>query len=723
VTVPPAGPPKGPPLPRDLAVWPGSPAPLGATWDGEGVNFALFSEHATGVELCLFGPDGDEHRVPLSETTFHVWHGYLPHAEPGLRYGYRVHGPWDPGNGHRFNPTKLLVDPYAKALAGQVVDDPALYAYPGDYPRPDADSAPYVPRSVVVRDDFPWGPDRHPERPWADSVIYEVHLKGFTERMPGVPAELRGTYAGLGHPAAVNYLAQLGVTAVELLPVHHHVPEPALVQRGMTNYWGYNTLGYFAPHGAYCSSGDGGGQVREFKAMVRSLHRAGIEVILDVVYNHTCEGGPEGPSLSFRGIDNARYYRLHPDDPSRYLDYTGCGNTLDVRHPITLQMLMDSLRYWVTEMHVDGFRFDLASALARSLHDVDKLSSFLAVVQQDPIVSRVKLIAEPWDVGEGGYQVGEFPSVWTEWNGRYRDTVRDFWAGSHIGVSEMGYRLSGSSDLYADDGRRPYASINFVTSHDGFTMRDLVTYSRKHNDANGEGNRDGSDDNRSNNHGVEGETDDPSISTLRRRQVRNLMATLMLSTGVPMICAGDEIRRTQGGNNNAYCQDTAISWLDWHLDDAAEDMLAFTRRLLRLRAASPVLRQRRFFLGRPVEEEPGKDLAWFRPDGQEMHTEDWFSPECRTLGMFLDGEHIRQRNRRGQRVVDASYLIWLHAGAEPCEVRLPDDPWAAAYETVLDTSEENGEPKISAGEAAGWLDSGTTLLLPDRSVLLLRAHR
>jgi glycogen operon protein len=722
--------------------WPGTPAPLGATWDGEGTNFALLSADATGVDLCLIGRSGTEERIPLEESTFHVWHGYLPMIEPGQRYGYRVHGPWDPGRGLRFDAAKLLTDPYSRALGGTVVDHESLYNW-------GQDSAPYVPHSVVVRNDFPWGYDVRPQLPWADSVVYELHVKGFTKRMPEVPEAMRGTYAGLGHPAAVAHLVALGVTAVELLPVHQYAPEPSLVRRGLTNYWGYNTLNYFAPHSEYAATGAGGHQVREFKAMVRSLHAAGIEVILDVVYNHTCEGGPDGPTLCYRGIDNRAYYRLDPDRPERYVDYTGCGNTLDVRQPHVLAMLMDSLRYWVTEMHVDGFRFDLASALARSLHDVDKLSSFLTVVSQDPVVSQVKLIAEPWDVGEGGYQVGEFPPVWTEWNGRYRDSVREFWAGARTGVQELGYRLSGSSDLYADDGRRPYASINFVTAHDGFTMRDLTTYERKLNDANGEGNRDGTDDNRSWNCGAEGETDEPAINRLRRRQVRNLMATLVLSTGVPMLAAGDELYRTQGGNNNPYCQDNDISYLHWpagagtslgtstnsgiaggaaggigagitedsHERAVVQNMLSFTQRLLALRHDSPVLRQRAFFRGRGIDESSKvKDLAWFRPDGEEMAPRDWWSSEARTLGMFLDGQSIRQRDRRGGPITDHSYLIWLHAGAQPRTVTLPGEPWATGYEVVLDTVVEDG-----AG--VGEHPAGASVTLPERSLLVLRALR
>jgi glycogen operon protein len=535
--------------------WPGRPFPLGAHWDGEGTNFALWSTTATGVAVCLFDRDGTERSIPLADTTYHVWHGYLPGVGPGQHYGFRVDGPYDPSAGLFHNPKKLLVDPYARELAGDYVDDPAVYA-------PDGDSAPYVPRCVINHDDFPWGDDHRPNVPWDSTVIYELHVRGFTKDHPEIPPELRGTYAGLAHPEAIAHLQQLGITAVELLPVHHFVSEPAIQRRKMHNYWGYNSLGFFAPHEAYASRR--GNQVREFKAMVRALHKAGIEVILDVVYNHTCEGAPDGPVLAFRGIDNLSYYRLADDDPSRYVDYTGCGNTFDPRRPFPLQLITDSLRYWITEMHVDGFRFDLASALARSLHDVDKLSSFFDTIHQDPVISQVKLIAEPWDVGDGGYQVGEFPPLWTEWNGKYRDTVRSFWAhGADDGVRDLAYRLSGSSDLYGDDGRLPIASINFVTAHDGFTMRDLVSYEEKHNETNGEDNRDGTDDNRSYNCGVEGDPAPAAVVALRLRQARNLLSTLLLSTGAPMLVAGDEWWRTQLGNNNAYVQDNEVSWLDW----------------------------------------------------------------------------------------------------------------------------------------------------------------
>ncbi|MGH3648935.1 MAG: glycogen debranching protein GlgX, partial [Micromonosporaceae bacterium] len=628
-------------------VRPGSPYPLGATVTDDGVNFALWSSAAEAVELCLFGSadhdSADQHgeqRIHwLTEHTYHVWHGFVPGVRPGQRYGYRVHGPWRPADGHRFNPAKLLVDPYARAYAGAVTYHDAIYAAGPDGGPDRRDSAPYVPRSIVVAPaaaPLPPGP----RTPWADTVIYEVHVRGFTQRHPEIPEELRGTYAGMAHPAAIEHLVKLGVTAVELLPIHHSVTEPAVASRGLSNYWGYNSLGYFAPDARYSASGDAGQQVTEFREMVRALHAAGIEVILDVVYNHTAEGGPEGPMLAFKGIDNEAYYRLEPDEKARYRDYTGCGNTLDLRQFHALQMVMDSLRYWVTELGVDGFRFDLASALARSLHDVDQLSSFMAVVHQDPIVSQAKLIAEPWDLGEGGYQVGEFPPLWTEWNGRFRDSVRDFWRGASHGLHELGARLSGSADMYADDGRKPFASINFVTAHDGFTMRDLVSYQHKHNEANGEDNHDGTDDNRAYHFGVEGPTDDPEIATARRRQVRNLLSTLLLSTGVPMLVAGDELLRTQGGNNNPYCQDNELSWLDWSLGPDAERLLGFVRRLLALRHGSPVLRQRSFFRGAAGAGRQRKDLAWFRPDGHEMTDVDWRHADLPTLGMYLSGEEL-----------------------------------------------------------------------------------
>ncbi|MFJ9110523.1 glycogen debranching protein GlgX [Streptomyces sp. NPDC102283] len=710
------------------AVWPGAPMPLGARFrvgpDGvAGTNFALWAGGAEAVELCLFDERGTETRCPLTELTHEIWHGFVPGVRPGQRYGYRVHGRWDPWTGARWNAAKLLLDPYARAVDGTFTLPPEVYGHVRDWPdqhvadtvRDDRDSAPFVPKGVVVRDDDDWVEDRRPKTPWADSVIYELHVRGFTKRHPDIPPQLRGTYAGLAHPAAIEHLTRLGVSAVELLPVHQFAHEDHLLRRGLRNHWGYNSIGYFAPHAGYSASGTAGQQVGEFKRMVHALHEAGIEVILDVVYNHTAEAGELGPMLSLRGIDNRGYYRLR-DDPRRYADYTGCGNTLHVVQPQVLRLITDSLRYWVTEMGVDGFRFDLAAALARSMHDVDMLSPFLAVIAQDPVLRRVKLIAEPWDVGSGGYQVGAFPPLWTEWNDRYRDAVRDFWRGALPDVRDLGYRLTGSSDLYAWGGRRPYASVNFVTAHDGFTLRDLVSYEQKHNEANGEGNRDGTSDNRAWNCGTEGESDDPEINALRRRQLRNLLTTLLLSTGVPMLVAGDEMGRTQGGNNNAYCQDNETGWLDWSLleEPAWRELTALTARVLTLRRAHPVLRRRAFFSGRAQAPDGLRDLAWFARDGREMTEGDWYAPAA-TLGLYLSGRDIPGRDARGEPVTDDSFLAVLHAGAEPTAFALPGAPWASAYELVLDTSREEQT------EAPGTvLDGGTEMTVPARSVLLLR---
>jgi isoamylase len=695
--------------------WPGRPFPLGATWDGDGVNFTLWSTTARAVTLCLFEKDGTERQVPLTDATYHVWHGYLPGVGPGQRYGYRVDGTFDPRRGLFHSPRKLLLDPYARAIEGDFTDHPSVY------PGSPSDSAPHVPRSVVIHDDFPWGNDARPHTPWDDTVIYELHVRGFTQQHPGIPPALRGTYAGLAHPAALDYMTSLGVTAVELLPVHAFVSEPGIQRRGMRNYWGYNSIGFFAPHAAYASARDTGpfAAVREFKSMVRALHAAGLEVILDVVYNHTAEGEPDGPVLSFRGIDNGSYYRLAPDDPGRYADYTGCGNTFDPRQAFPLQLIMDSLRYWVTEMHVDGFRFDLASALARSLHDVDKLSSFFDTIHQDPVISQVKLIAEPWDVGAGGYQVGEFPPLWTEWNGKYRDTVRTFWAHGDGGVRDLAFRLSGSSDLYGDDGRLPIASINFVTAHDGFTLRDLVSYNAKHNEANGEDNRDGTNDNRSYNCGAEGDPAPPNVVAVRLRQARNLLTTLLLSTGAPMLVAGDERWRTQRGNNNAYVQDNEISWVDWTDSPETADLLELARTLLALRRSSPVLRQPAFFEGRPVAGGDGcKDLAWFHPSGRELGEQDWFNTRLRTIGMYLDGRGLRHRDGRGRLIIDESYLIVLHAGDDSVDFLLPGLPWAADYEVVIDTAQPSGRPKDET-----ILPAGEPVTAGPRSCLVLRVDR
>ncbi|MCT9091505.1 glycogen debranching protein GlgX [Streptomyces sp. ASQP_92] len=709
-------------------VWPGAPTPLGARFrvgpDGvAGTNFALWAGGAESVELCLFDPAGTETRLALTELTHGIWHGFVPGVRPGQRYGFRVHGRWDPWTGARWNPAKLLLDPYARAVDGDFTLPPEVYGHVRDWPqqhvadtvRDDRDSAPHVPKGVVVQDDDDWADDRRPKTPWADSVIYELHVRGFTRLHPDIPEPLRGTYAGLAHPAAIDHLVRLGVTAVELLPVHQFAHEDHLLRRGLRNYWGYNSIGYFAPHAAYSASGTTGQQVGEFKRMVRALHAAGIEVILDVVYNHTAEAGEMGPTLSLRGIDNRGYYRLAAD-ARRYADYTGCGNTLHVVQPHVLRLITDSLRYWVTEMGVDGFRFDLAAALARSMHDVDMLSPFLAVIAQDPVLRRVKLIAEPWDVGSGGYQVGSFPPLWTEWNDRYRDAVRDFWRGALPDVRDLGYRLSGSSDLYAWGGRRPYASINFITAHDGFTLRDLVSYERKHNEANGEGNRDGTHDNRAWNCGVEGETDDPGVNALRRRQLRNLLTTLLVSTGVPMLVAGDEMGRTQGGNNNAYCQDGEVSWVDWSLLDepGPRGLLELATRLVALRHRHPVLRRRAFFSGRAQGTDGLRDLAWFTVRGEEMTERDWYAPAA-TLGLYLSGRDIPGRDARGAPVTDDSFLILLHSGDRPASCVLPGPPWAASYERIVDTSlEDQAEPP------GGTHRGGDTVTLPARSVLVLK---
>ncbi|MCK1797581.1 glycogen debranching protein GlgX [Streptomyces sp. XM4193] len=723
--------------PRSRSVWPGSPQPLGARYhsgpDGvHGTNFALWAGGAEGVEICLFDDDGHETRHPLTELTHEIWHGFLPGVRPGQRYGYRVHGRWDPWSGARWNPAKVLLDPYARAVDGDFTLPPEVYGHVRDWPeqhladtvRDDRDSARHVPKGVVVHSGDTSGPgdewldDRRPKTPWADTVLYELHVRGFTKRHPGVPEELRGTYAGLAHPAALEHLTRLGVTAVELLPVHQFAHEDHLLRRGLRNYWGYNSIGYFAPHAGYAAHGSRGSQVGEFRDMVRALHRAGIEVILDVVYNHTAEAGELGPTLSLRGIDNRGYYRLG-DDPRRYADYTGCGNTLHVVQPQVLRLITDSLRYWVQEMGVDGFRFDLAAALARSMHDVDMLSPFLAVIAQDPVLRRVKLIAEPWDVGDGGYQVGAFPPLWTEWNDRYRDAVRDFWRGALPDVRDLGYRLSGSSDLYAWGGRRPYASVNFITAHDGFTLRDLVTYNGKHNEDNGEDNRDGTDDNRSWNCGAEGESEDERINALRRRQLRNMLTTLLLSTGVPMLVAGDEFGRTQHGNNNGYCQDNELGWVDWSLlrQPGWRELFDLTARLIALRRAHPVLRRKAFFSGRPQGPDGLRDLAWFTAEGAEMTEDDWYTPGT-TVAMFLSGNDIVGRDARGEEITDDSFLLLLHAGHEPLDFPLPGAPWAEAYELLVDTDPESPGP---APERA--VTAGTEVTVPPRTVHLWRVAR
>ncbi len=676
------------------AAWPGGPFPLGPTWDGRGTNFSLFSENAEKVELCLFDESGREERVELRQQTAHVWHAYLPGVGPGQRYGLRVHGPWQPDGGHRFNPAKLLIDPYAKAIDGPIrYDAGRTFAYaPGDEDiRDEEDSSLAIPRCVVVDQAFDWEGDVRLERPWAETVIYELHVKGFTKQLPGVRDDLRGTYAGLASDAAVDYLLGLGVTAVELLPVHQIADEHALVERGLTNYWGYSTIGYLAPHSGYAATGTAGEQVREFKGMVKALHRAGIEVILDVVYNHTAEGNHLGPTLSFKGVDNAAYYRLVPDDARHYMDFTGTGNSLNPVNPSVLRLIMDSLRYFAVECHVDGFRFDLASALARELYDVDRLSAFFDVIHQDPVLSQVKLIAEPWDVGPGGYQVGNFPVLWSEWNGLYRDSVRDFWRG-HAAVAEFARRFTGSSDLYEDDGRHPSASINFVTCHDGFTLRDLVSYNGKHNEANLEGNRDGSDDNRSWNCGVEGETDDPAVNELRDRQSRNVLATLLLSQGTPMLLAGDEHRNTQHGNNNAYCQDNELSWLEWELGERDEVLLAFTKRLLRLRAEHPVFRRSAFLTGEMRQGSGAPDVWWFRPDGRRMTQADWARGDAFALGAFLNGDEIPTLTPDGEPVADGSFIVLFNAWREPVTFVLPPTRFGRRWGHELATADPQLEP-------------------------------
>jgi isoamylase len=688
-----------------VRLWPGTPYPLGATYDGVGTNFTLFSEVADFVELCLFDEEGKETRARLPEVDGFVHHGYLLGIGPGQRYGYRVHGPYGPEKGQRCNPNKLLIDPYAKAVSHGVDWDESLFGYKFDAPdeRNDADSATHVPHSLVVSPFFDWSNDRHPKTPYNETVIYEAHVKGMTMNHPEIPPRLRGTYAGLAHPAIIDYLTNLGVTAIELMPVHQFVTDHGLTEKGLRNYWGYNTIGFFAPHNEYAAMTDQGGQVQEFKGMVRAFHEANIEVILDVVYNHTAEGNHLGPTLSMRGIDNEAYYRLVEDDPKYYMDYTGTGNSMNVRGPHTLQLIMDSLRYWVTEMRVDGFRFDLAAALAREFYDVDRLSTFFELVQQDPVVSQVKLIAEPWDVGPGGYQVGNFPPLWTEWNGQYRDTVRDFWRGEPATLGEFASRITGSSDLYQDDGRRPYASINFVTAHDGFTLNDLVSYNEKHNEANGEDGRDGADDNRSWNCGVEGPSDAIEVTTLRKRQRRNLMASLLLSQGVPMILHGDELGRTQNGNNNAYCQDNELSWVDWTLAEENKELTAFTAALTDLRKRHPVFRRRRFFAGKPIGKgEELRDIAWFTTSGEEMTEQNWDDAFGKAVIVFLNGEGIPDLDPRGTPVVDDSFLMAFNAHYEDIEMTLPANGYGSEWAVVVDTATaevfaEPGEESIAGG--------------------------
>jgi isoamylase len=701
-----------------IETWPGAAYPLGATFDGSGTNFALFSEGAERVELCLFDDDGAETRVELTEVDGYIWHAYLPTVQAGQRYGYRVHGPWDPARGCRYDPSKLLLDPYAKATSGEIDWDPSLFSYRFDDPdaRNEDDSAAHMILGVVINPFFDWTGESAPRIAYNDTVVYEAHVKGMTELHPQVPEEQRGTYAGLAHPAVIEHLQKLGITTLELMPVHQFVNDSTLIEKGLSNYWGYNTIGFFAPHAGYSSTGDHGQQVLEFKSMVRAYHEAGIEVILDVVYNHTAEGNHMGPTLSFRGIDNAAYYRLVEDDMAHYFDTTGTGNSFNVRHPHSLQLIMDSLRYWVTEMHVDGFRFDLAATLAREFYEVDKLATFFELVQQDPVVSQVKLIAEPWDIGEGGYQVGGFPPQWSEWNGAYRDTVRDFWRGEPATLGEFVSRLSGSPDLYETSGRRPVASINFVTAHDGFTLRDLVSYNEKHNEANGEDGNDGESHNRSWNGGVEGETDDPAVLDIRSRQQRNFITTLFLSQGVPMLLHGDELGRTQQGNNNTYAQDNELSWIDWA--EADDELVDFTARVSALRAEHPVFRRKRFFTGRPVRRgagEPLLDVEWMSTDATAMTQEDWAAGYVKSIGMFLNGQGIRARDRRGQPIEDVNFLLYFNGHDEGVEFELPHDEYGARWEVVVDTTMPE-PPQLE-------LVAGAKFTVTGRSVLVLRELR
>ena len=700
-----------------LQAWPGSAYPLGATFDGNGTNFAVFSEGAERVELCLFDDDGAETRVELRDVDAFVWHVYLPNVGPGQRYGYRVHGPYDPANGQRFNPSKLLLDPYAKAVDGEITWGQSVFSYTFGDPDSfnDEDSADAMMKGVVVNPFFDWTGDRQPKTPYAETLIYEAHVKGLTKLNELIPEELRGTYSGIAHPAVIDHLLKLGVTAIELMPVHQFVNDSTLQDKGLANYWGYNTIAFLAPQNTYASTGQRGQQVQEFKGMVRALHTAGIEVILDVVYNHTAEGNHMGPTLSMRGIDNEAYYRLEQDDKRYYTDYTGTGNSLNVGNPHALQLIMDSLRYWVLDMHVDGFRFDLASTLAREFYDVDRLATFFELVQQDPVVSQVKLIAEPWDVGPGGYQVGNFPPQWTEWNGKYRDTVRDFWRGEPQALGEFASRLTGSADLYEHSGRRPVASINFVTAHDGFTLRDLVSYNDKHNDANGEDNNDGESHNRSYNHGVEGPTDDPDVLTLRARQQRNFIATLMLSQGVPMLLHGDELGRTQQGNNNGYAQDNELTWMHW--DAVDQPLLEFTAALARLRREHPSFRRSRFFNGRPVRREEGAripDIVWLRPDGSEMQPEDWDSGFGRAIGVFLNGNGIRERDRRGEPISDKHFIILFNAGDEEVDFHLPAVEFSPKWDTVVDTAGQRADSEPLA--------PGESVPLAAKSLMVLCEH-
>lgn len=705
-----------------MQIRPGSMYPLGASYDGAGVNFALYSQVAQKVELCLFDEHDVETRIEMTERNSYVWHNYIPGLHPGQRYGYRVYGPYDPVHGLRCNPNKLLLDPYAKAIEGNIDGDESLFSYwfksPDDNSAMnDLDSAAHAMKSAVINPYFDWGNDQHPYISYHDSVIYEAHVRGMTNLNMDVPPDIRGTYAGLAYPSVIEYLKKLGITAIELMPIHQFVNDSFLQEKGLSNYWGYNTIGFFAPHNAYSSSGERGEQVNEFKSMVKAYHRAGMEVILDVVYNHTAEGNHMGPTLSFKGIDNASYYRLVEGDQQHYFDTTGTGNSLLMRSPHALQLITDSLRYWVTEMHVDGFRFDLAATLARQFQEVDKLSAFFDIVEQDPIISRVKLIAEPWDLGSGGYQVGGFPSSWSEWNGRYRDTVRDFWRSQPSTLPEFASRLMGSSDLYQVNGRRPVASVNFITAHDGFTMNDLVSYNEKHNEANGEGNRDGESNNRSWNCGVEGPTNIPDVNDLRQRQMRNMFATLLFSQGIPMICGGDEVARTQQGNNNAYCQDNEISWTNWHLDKGRKELLAFVSKLIHLRLDHPVLHRRRFFTGR----EPGDDsntipqVEWFDHTGSIMDMDDWQNTHAFSMMIYLNGSDIPEVDWYGNRMVDNDFILIFNAHYEPIMFTLPDERYGRKWRLVVDTHNPN-EPALS-------YEAGFMITAQSRSFLMLMSAK
>ena len=701
-----------------MQIWPGEPYPLGATYDGSGTNFAIFSSVADSVELCLLDEDRNEKRIELTEVDAHVWHAYLPGIQPGQKYGYRIHGPYDPENGHRCDSSKLLLDPYAKAIDGQVTTSESLYSYKFDDPeqRNEADSTQDTMVSVVINPYFDWGHDRPPNHEYHNTIIYETHVKGMTQLHPEVPEQLQGTYAGMAHPAVIQHLKDLGVNAVELMPVHQFVNDPYLQSKGLSNYWGYNTIGFFAPHNDYTAYGNGGSQVQEFKQMVKAYHAEGIEIILDVVYNHTAEGNHMGPTLSFRGIDNAAYYRLVDEDKRHYFDTTGTGNSLLMSSPNVLQLIMDSLRYWVTEMHVDGFRFDLASTLARQFHEVDRLSAFFDLIHQDPIVSQVKLIAEPWDVGVGGYQVGGFPPLWSEWNGQYRDTVRDFWRGEYSSLPAFASRISGSADLYEHSGRLPMASINFVTAHDGFTMRDLVSYNEKHNEANGEGGNDGESNNRSWNHGEEGPTDDQEIKKLRLRQQRNFLATLAVSQGVPMISHGDELGRTQQGNNNTYCQDNELSWIDWDLDDDQKELLEFSNRVLQLRHDHPEFRRRRIY--KVLAERGGEsdlgEIEWFSPSGEHMTEKEWEQAWARSTMIFLNGKAIQEPDERGRRIVDDDFILCFNASPEEVTFKLPDKTYGEEWTTVINTADDSDETKYKASQS---------IPVTSRSILILMSPR